>query len=72
MMLLNLLKISNFILILILLSGCIYTKDGNILTVQGIGLDATFYPVFSIRGGYYKYTITQDNNQNDNKTIIIK
>ena len=73
-MLLNILKINNLflILILILLSGCIATKDGDTLTVQGVGLDTTFYPVFSIRCGYYKYTIVKDNGDNNSKTIIIK
>jgi hypothetical protein len=59
---------------MILNSGCYSIVKDNTLIVQGVGLDVTFYPLFSIRGGYYKYTILVNNDTENinNKTIIIK
>lgn len=61
-------------LILIFMSGCVQTKtiDGNVVKVQGIGIDTTFYPVFAIRIGAYKYYLITKKNNSYKETIIIK
>lgn len=56
------------------MTGCMQTKtiNGNVIKVQGIGIDTTFYPVFAIRMGVYKYYLITNNNNSSKETIIIK
>ena len=59
--------------ILLLMTGCMRTEriNGSIVEVQGVGVDTTFYPVFSVRVGVYKYIIVQDDGKKSNNNVVI-
>lgn len=49
-----------------LITGCthIEKREDNVIIVQGTGVDATFYPFFSIRFGKYEYVVFVDYEHN--------
>ena len=55
-----------FILLSTLITGCthIEKREDNVIIVQGTGVDATFYPFFSIRFGKYEYVVFVDYEHN--------
>lgn len=68
-------KCLTLIFLLLLLTGCVRTEKhySNMVEVQGVGFDATFYPIFSVRFGSYKYVIIKNDNKNiKNQVLIIK
>ena len=53
------LKVAFCFVLCVLLSGCCMTIHENEYGryVKGVGLDATFYPVFAIRFGVFEYQL---------------
>lgn len=62
-----------FILPLLFLTGCVntYKINGNAIQVEGVGIDTTFYPVFAIRIGSYKYIVMRNNEEKESDTVIL-
>ena len=66
-------KILLLIILSLLMTGCMRKEriNGSTVEVQGVGVDTTFYPVFSVRVGVYKYIIVQDDGKQSNNNVVI-